>query len=110
MKVIIAGVVLAVVMGLAIQNRDSIFGQDANLVYVKEAMEVVKEEVKVDVVEERIAKAKAEAMTEIEAQANSMRDKFVANELDKVEAKVLAEIQQELKARQIEAEKRSGEY
>lgn len=47
MKLIIAGVVLAVVMGLLVTNRDAILGSSEGLTYVKErTMEVVKEEPK----------------------------------------------------------------
>ena len=53
MKLIIAGVVLAIVMGLATTYRDSILGPSASLEYVKKVSTLeVQPEVKTDVIDE----------------------------------------------------------
>lgn len=71
---------------------------------------IVEKEVEVDSIEKRIKEAQAEAMADIEAEANQMRDEFVATRLDEVESEVLGEIQSELKARQVETDKRTGAF
>lgn len=79
--------------------------------YVNDTREmIVEKEVEVDSIEKRIANAQAEAMADIEAEANTMRDQFIQNELKTVEAEVLAEIESELKARRIDVEKETGAY
>jgi hypothetical protein len=68
------------------------------------------EVVEVDVIEKRIADAQAEAMDSINEKADAMRGEFVANELKKIEAEVLAEIEKEIKTRRVDVEKQTGAY
>lgn len=77
---------------------------------VQDEVTVEIETVEVDSIEKRIDEAKAAAMADIEAEANQMRDEFIANELKTVEAAVLAEIEGELKERRTGVEKATGAY
>lgn len=61
-------------------------------------------------IEKRIADAQAEAMNSINEKADAMRGEFVANELKEIEAKVMAEIEKEIKSRRIDVEKQTGAY
>jgi putative SOS response-associated peptidase YedK len=95
MKIIIAGVVLAVVMGLAVTYRDAILGSNEGLTYVKEkTMEVVKEEPKEawmtdeeaiqaakDVIRKKELQAELEQL-DIEIKEKQEKRKQVATELN----------------------------
>lgn len=70
--------------------------------------EVTIEEVPSD--ELRIQEAQEEARAAIEAKAQAAYDSMYSNEMDKIEAAVLKEIEDEIKARRIEVEKRTGAY
>jgi hypothetical protein len=76
----------------------------------EEKITALPEVVEVDVIEKRIADAKDTAMSDINAKADTLRDDFIANELKKIEAKVLAEIEKELKERRVDVEKQTGLY
>ena len=87
MKLIIAGVVLAVVMGLALQYRDSILGEDS-LTYVRETMEVVKEEPKEAWMTDEEA---------IQAAKDVIRKKELQAELETLDAEIKAKQEQRKK-------------
>lgn len=108
MKTIILSLVGLVIIGGIILYKPS------TSEYVRENTEVEiiaqPEVVEVDVIQKRIADAQNKAMADIDAKADAMRGEFVANELKKIEAEVLAEIETELKTRRIEVEKQTGLY
>lgn len=74
---------------------------------IKEVIEVEKE-VLSD--EKRIADAQSAAQAEIEAKAQAAYDDMYTLEMAKIEAQVLLEIENEIKARRIEVEKATGDY
>lgn len=94
MKIIIAGVVLVIVMGMLVSNRDSILGSSEGLTYVKErTMEVVTEEPKEawmtdeeaiqaakDVIRKKELQAELETL-DMEIKAKQEQRKKVADEL-----------------------------
>ena len=81
----------------------------------------VVETVEVDATEARIKAAQDAQMERINSEADAMREAaikaaeeqhaaFIANELLEIEADVLVELEQELKARRTDVEKATGEY
>lgn len=78
--------------------------------YEAPATEIVVETVEVDATAARIKAAQDEQLERINSEADKMRQSFVDNEMLKIEAEVLKEMEAELKARRTDAEKKTGAY